>query len=72
MLLIPVLNMKYEKRKKEKYENKRQQRYKEYLNKKQNEIIKINYHYIYIFHNNLKIVQRLLQQNHLQLKLPLL
>ena len=38
MLLIPFLNMKYEKNKKEKYEIKRQQKYKEYLNKKQNTI----------------------------------
>ena len=38
MLLIPYLNVKYEKNKRKKFEEKRQQKYKDYLNKKQNTI----------------------------------
>lgn len=41
MLVIPILNMKYEKNKKENFETKRQQKYKDYLNKKQEKINKV-------------------------------
>lgn len=41
MMLFPILNVKYERKKKIKHEKKRQQRYKEYLNAKNNTINKI-------------------------------
>ena len=41
ILVFPILNVKYEKRRKKRYEEKRQKRYKDYLNKKRKTIEKI-------------------------------
>ena len=52
MLLFPILNLKYEKKKKIKYEKKRQKRYKKYINSKIKEIDKIMIKQKYILFNN--------------------
>ena len=41
IIVLPIINVKYEKKQKTKYEKKRQKRYKEYLNDKSSEINKI-------------------------------
>ena len=52
MLLFPILQIKYEKKKKIRYEKKRQKKYKKYINSKIKEIDKILIKQKYILFNN--------------------